>query len=177
MWPTKLSGTSKTPPTPKEGHTPLQDALTLLSKRDYAAATLASKLRKLGHPAAEVASTITECHTKGYLNDQRFALSRLHTRVERSKWGPGKVLQELKEHQVASQPGVAEAVAETDWLTQATQLVQKKYPKPLPSDAKARQQEKARRLGFLQRRGFTMQQALAATNGACQADALEDNDR
>jgi len=157
---------------------PITDyALAIVAKREHSTTELKRKLTAKGYPKAEVADLITRFTEKNYINDERYAQTRARTRAENSKWGQGRIKQEL------AQNGIDKTMTATtledlserhDWFAAATNLLQRRFPKPIPTlnsldpslnkqDAlKDIQKEKARRLNFLLRRGFSMPQALHA---------------
>ncbi|RYG58865.1 MAG: regulatory protein RecX [Alphaproteobacteria bacterium] len=167
----------------------LDYTLAILAKREHSSTEVRRKLATKGYPKADVAQTIQQMVEKNYINDTRYAAARARTRAQNSKWGQGRIKQEL------SQNGIDKSTTTTtldelsenhDWLATATRLLKARFPKPLPSlndlDSglnrqdvlKDLQKEKARRLNFLLRRGFTMGQSLQAL-GLSQED-VTDND-
>lgn len=157
----------------------LETALALLSRREHAVAELTRKLRQKGYIAAEVAQTIAELQQKNYLNDARYAEARARSRAQTSKWGAGRIRQELAQNGIEkslSQSTLEELSENHNWLESAHNLLRRKFPQPLempesPDPALGRaeafqayQKEKARRISFLTRRGFSLTQALQALN-------------
>jgi regulatory protein len=141
-------------------------ALAMVARAEHTAAQLQRKLQRKGYNLLDINNLIEEFKQKNYLNDTRAAALLVQRRAKASKWGAGKIKQELALKGVAKELG-AETLAGLeaqghDWLATATALLRAKYKAPLPADRKARQQELARRLGFLQRRGFNGAQAAAA---------------
>lgn len=157
---------------------PLREvALAALARSELTAAQLRTKLRRKGYLLQEINQLINEFQQKNYLNDARAAALLVQRRAKGSKWGAGRIKQELAQKGVAKDVG-AETLAGLeeqghDWLATATALLRAKYKAPLPADPKARPQEVARRLGFLQRRGFSGAQAAAALK-ASTAVALDE---
>lgn len=171
----------RTPPTCKDA------ALYNLGRRAYSVAELRKKLKAhtAGYDWQTINSTIDWLIDENLLNDGRYARDRVRYRAEVSRHGRSRILRELKEK------GVDEATAqqaltefeegleqpldaslapekvrdEHDWVAEAQALVQAKY-KPLPDDMdfKDRQKERAKRINFLLRRGFTSGQAMKALN-------------
>lgn len=157
---------------------PIEDAATaILARREHSTMEIRRKLATKGYPKPEVEQLIETLVAKNYLNDARYAELRARSRAHQSKWGAGRIRQELAqqgvEKSLAAQT-LAELSETEDWLATATKLVQRRFPHPLPSAETAdpalgraealqeRQKEKARRIAFLTRRGFTMQQSLQA---------------
>lgn len=167
---------------------PITDyALAIVAKREHSTAELKRKLTTKGYPKAEIAELITQFTEKNYLNDERYAAARARTRAETSKWGQGRIKQELAQNGIDKTltGATLEDLSEHhDWFAAATNLLQRRFPKPLPTlsdldpslnkqDAlKDIQKEKARRLNFLLRRGFSMSQALHAL-GITESESLE----
>lgn len=156
-----------------------ETALALLSRREHATLELTRKLRQKGYGAAETAQTIAELTEKNYLNDTRYAEARARSRAQTSKWGEGRIRQELAQHGVEktlTQTTLEDLSQSHNWLETAHKLLHRKFPQPLampenPDPALGRaeafqayQKEKARRVSFLTRRGFSLTQALQALN-------------
>lgn len=173
------------PPRPLK---PIQEfATSILARREHSTTELRRKLTTKGYPKPEIASLIEQLLQKNYLNDARYAEARARTRAHHSKWGEGRIKQELAQNGVAketSQTTLAELSETEDWLATATKLLQRKFSKPLPviepgtdpalrqAAIKELQQEKSRRLNFLIRRGFSFQQSSQAL-GLSQEDLDE----
>lgn len=157
----------------------LESALAILARREHSTTELTRKLRTRGYPMAEIAPLLTHLSQKNFLNDARYAEIRARTRAESSKWGPTRIQQEL------AQSGISKDLATQtlstledtqNWLETAHKLLARKFPNPLPTTdttdpslgkkeaLQAYQKEKAKRISFLTRRGFTLQQALKALN-------------
>jgi regulatory protein len=150
---------------PKVPTKPIADyATALLAHRDHSTAELRSKLAKKGYPKAEIAPLLTRLTEQNYLNDTRTAAQLARHRAQNSKWGMGKIRQELSQKGLRNETAQAEhEVAEHDWLATATKLLQRRHGKPLPPRATPDyEKERARRLNFLLRRGFSMSQACEA---------------
>ncbi|MFZ2587096.1 MAG: regulatory protein RecX [Alphaproteobacteria bacterium] len=70
-------------------------ALALLARREHAVAELRRKLSQKGYDRAAIATVLAEMQERNYLNDARYAVARARSRVQSSKWGWGRVAQEL----------------------------------------------------------------------------------
>lgn len=166
---------------------PIMDyTIAILARREHSTSEIRRKLTIKGYPKAEIANLITELVQKNYLDDTRYATSRARTRAVSSKWGAGRIKQELALNGIDKETTstTLEVLSEDhDWLATATKLLMRKFPKPIPTwhgtDPSLRadtmkdiQKEKARRLNFLLRRGFSMPQSLQAL-GLSQEDALD----
>lgn len=152
-------------------------ALAAVARSEHTVVQLRRKLLNKGYELKEINNLIDEFQQKNYLNDARAAAMLVNRRAKGSKWGAGRIKQELTLKGVAKELGM-ETLGQLeeqghDWLATATGLLRAKYKVPLPEDRKARQQELARRLGFLQRRGFNGAQAAAALK-ASTAVALDE---
>lgn len=157
---------------------PIVDTATaILARREHSTLELRRKLATKGYPKPEIEDLIQQLLAKNYLNDARYAEIRARTRAHHSKWGAGRIRQELSQNGVAKDTAsqtLTELSETENWLATATKLIQRKFPQPLPAietadpalgrneAAKKLQQEKARRIAFLTRRGFTLQQSLQA---------------
>jgi regulatory protein len=165
----------------------LDYTLAILSKREHSSAEVRRKLTTKGYPKAEIAATLEHMLAKNYINDTRYAAARARTRAQHSKWGQGRIKQELAQNGIdktTTTNTLAELSEDHDWLASATRLLQVRYPKPLPDVSnldpslnkqdviKELQKEKAKRLNFLLRRGFSMGQALQAL-GLSTSDDIE----
>lgn len=155
----------------------LETATAILARREHSTMELRRKLGLKGYPKPEIEALLQTLTEKNYLNDARYAEARARSRAHHSKWGQGRIRQELAQQGVAKETAaqtLAELSETEDWLATATKLIQRRFPQPLPTletadpslgraeAAKAFQQEKARRIAFLTRRGFTLQQSLQA---------------
>jgi regulatory protein len=141
-------------------------ALAMVARSELTAAQLRSKLRLKNYELLDINNLIEQFQQKNYLNDARAAAMLVQRRAKGSKWGAGRIKQELSQKGVAKDLS-ADAVqhveeAGHDWLATATALLRAKYKAALPTERAERQKELARRLGFLQRRGFSGAQASAA---------------
>lgn len=148
-----------TPPT----HASLRiAAMNLLARREHSRAELADKLgRKFtGQDACPelLAEVLDGLSQDGLQCDRRFAEAFLRARCNKGQ-GPRRIIQELNRCGVASAL-VSEVLAasETDWYAQARAVVIKKYGEAPPKDLR----EKAKRMRFLQYRGFEADQIVLA---------------
>ncbi|MBI1308971.1 MAG: hypothetical protein GC129_03795 [Proteobacteria bacterium] len=157
----------------------LEAALAYLARREHGTAELRRKLQQKGYPLPEVDTVLAALLQKNYLNDQRYAAARGSSRAQGSKWGAAKIRQELSSKGLAAETvsSTMESLNESeDWLATAQKLLQRKFPQPLPEAEsadpalgraeayKALQKEKSKRISYLTRRGFSLQQALQALN-------------
>jgi regulatory protein len=161
---------------------PIEDvAIAILARREHSTTEMARKLTQRGYARQEVEELLGQLVAKNLLNDARYAEVRARTRAETSKWGRGRIKQELALAGVKSD--MAEQTLQTleethDWLQTATGLLQRHYAKPLISPLKAEdyqeyQKEKAKRIGFLTRKGYTLSQSLQALGLAGTEEDIE----
>lgn len=164
-------------------------AVNFLARRGHAVKELAGKLKEKGYPGPEIAETIDKLLELGFLGDAAFAESRVRYRAEISKWGRTRILQELRQKGVAED--VANKAVEA-WQAEQTEfesrekpffesaenLLAKKYggwPEDLPLEKTSGleweqakelrtkiEKEKAKRMNFLLRRGFSVAEAQTA---------------
>ena len=179
------------PRAPKPLKPIIEFATAILARREHSTTELRRKLATKGYPKQEVTELLEKFTEKNYLNDVRYAEARARTRAHHSKWGEGRIRQELSQNGVAketTQATLSELSETEDWLATATKLLQRKFSKPLPTlddmdvasltklgrqgAIKEIQKEKSKRLNFLIRRGFNFQQASQAL-GLSQEDLDE----
>jgi regulatory protein len=126
-------------------------AVGSLARREHSCHELRQKLlQKFAAPeqADEVIAWVTEL---GYLNDERFAGMFVRSSIGKGR-GPERITRELQQKGVANTI-IADALAENDpdWISLAEEVLNRKYPTP-PQDYP----DKAKRMRFLQYRGFSM---------------------
>jgi regulatory protein len=154
-------------------------ALGLLARREHSVAELVRKLAQKQYARAEATAVVAELTARGLQSDARYAAARWRYRAETSRWGRGKIVQELKQAGVdaevlaallaAHAPDNPDGDGGPDDAELAWVAVSKKFkplgPPPgrgLPEAYKKYQADKNRRLAFLLRRGFSMGHAAAA---------------
>jgi regulatory protein len=148
-------GSSHTAPDEK---TVRATAVRLLARREHSTQELRRKLTARHYPAGTVDAVIGQLAAKRLVSDERFISSFVHHHAMRGQ-GPIRIRAELR------QQGVADAAIEAeferggfDWPQLATQTLKRKFgtarPKNLP--------ERAKRMRFLQYRGFSTDQIRAA---------------
>lgn len=167
-------------------------AIFLMGRKSYAYNEMATKLLTRGYEEEEVNGAVARLKELGYLDDALFAKSRVRSRADFSRWGKNKIRQELQKKGIASEhidaalefweEGADELVegevSSNSWMDNAKELMMKKYgewPSELPMQAdsslswedrqehmKQVQKEKSRRINFLIRRGFSLEEAQAA---------------
>ncbi|AJR07564.1 recombination regulator RecX [Photobacterium gaetbulicola] len=135
-----------------------QAAVRYLSRRDHAEQELQQKLLARGYEHAEVDEAVTLCQDYNWLDDARFAERLLNNGIAK---GGGL----LRIRQEMAFKGIHEEVVsqlfeddDFDWFEHAREVARRKYgDSPMESD-----KEKARRLRFMQSRGFDFEQVKYA---------------
>ena len=143
-------------------------ALVLLGRRDFSCAELNRKLQDKGFTAQEAAAAIARLLDLGYLDDARYAQAVVRTRAKLSGWGKVRIRQDLIKRMLPK-PLIEEALAdwedagekgdEPDWATKAAELLERKFGR---WHGRLEEKDYAKRLGFLMRRGFAIDQARRA---------------
>lgn len=139
-------------------------ALWLLGKRAHSRAELEGKLKQRGYELSAVEVALKE--VAAYLNDDAFAQSRIRYRAVYSKWGKGRITQELAAKGLteatinrAFAAWAEDAENKTSWQDQAASLLERRFGK---YTGRLEQKDYAKRVNFLVRRGFDFAQAQAA---------------
>ena len=127
-------------------------AVKLLSRREHSAHEIREKLRQREFDSDEIEQVVEELKAGGWLSDERFAEAYIRMRQLKG-FGPVRISMELKER------GVDELIVESlldandaSWMRVLEQQYQKKYRNTAIEDYN----EKAKRIRFLQYRGFTL---------------------
>ena len=137
-----------------------QVAVRLLARREHSAEEIRQKLVKREFEADEIATALLELKQGDWQSDERF--TEAYIRARRLKgFGPVRIAAELRER------GVDEVMAkrylyvdDSIWLQTLEQEYQKKYHGTGYEDF----QEKAKRMRFLQYRGFSIDQINEVVN-------------
>ncbi len=137
-------------------------ALRLLARREHTQRELQEKLTRRGHDLEEVEAALAALAEEGVLDEARFAEAFVHSRTQRGQ-GPVRIAQEMHQRGVPrTLADEALAAADVDWRDQARAVRRQRYGEAVPAD----RHEAARQMQFLQRRGFTAEQARAAAAAA-----------
>jgi regulatory protein len=115
-------------------------------RREHSRAELARKLGPYAESSAALQSLLDELEEKKQLSDQRYAEARAHALSR--KYGVARIRQDLKAHGVAE--AVADRVSGDGDLEKARAILARKYRQPATS-----REEAAKRMRFLQSRGFS----------------------
>ena len=134
----------------------------LLARREHSARELAGKLRSRGFEAGVIDSVLERLAAERLQSDERFAEVYLRQRSGKG-YGPQRIAAELGERGIDD--GLisacfrqAEAEKEIDWFERAEAVYARKFGDRPIEDMK----ERAKRLRFMQYRGFTQAQIAAA---------------
>ncbi len=135
----------------------LSRVMRLLARREYSEQEIR---RKLGDEYAStiLAAVIERCRVLDWLNEARMMTVFIRSRANRG-YGPIRVMQELRFKGLPAESiKLALEACEIDWFAIAKQQAERKVSEPATLDRAAR----GRLLAFLQRRGFTAEQARYA---------------
>lgn len=153
------------PRKPKQDTRSVYDkALGLLARREHSARELKTKLAQRGHAADEAGLAIDRLKHQHYQSDDRFAGSLARRRAAQG-YGPRRIEAELKSHTLAD-AAIRAVIAGLDinWTASAIAQLRRHYGGRPPAD----RDERAKRAGFLLRRGFdaaTVRDVTRAENG------------
>ncbi len=125
-------------------------AIDLLSRRDHSSRELQQKLRQKGGDEADIAAVLDWCQQQNYQSDARYCAMLIRSKVAKG-YGPAVVSQAARE-QGLDRELLQDTLAELDidWFALALCQYQKKFADKAIKDF----QDKQKRMGFLQRRGF-----------------------
>jgi regulatory protein len=130
-------------------------ALRFLARREHSRAELSRKLAPHAESAEALLFLLDDLEKRKQLSDERYADVRSNWMAR--KYGAAKIRQDLKAKGVADE--VAARISTEGELERARAILARKY-----RDVAATREEKARRMRFLQSRGFsfdTIRGALA----------------
>jgi regulatory protein len=127
-------------------------AVRLLSRREHSAFEIRDKLCKRDFENSEIEQAIIELQQGGWLSDERYAEAYIRMRQQKG-FGPIRISIELNER------GVTESIIDTylhqqddSWL----HTLQQQYLKKYKNRAVVDYSDKAKRIRFLQYRGFPL---------------------
>jgi regulatory protein len=125
-------------------------AMNFLARREHSLGELRKKLRRRFSDEQQLETQLQKLVDEKLQSDERFAESFARMRAGRG-YGPARVRQDMREKGV-SDTDIARAfeAAELDWDALASQVLHKKFGAKGPADLK----EKAKRIRFMQYRGF-----------------------
>ena len=122
-------------------------ALRLLARREHSRQELESKLSPHAGTSETLGVLVSELKTKNQLSEARFAEERAR-RLSR-KYGAARIRQDLKAKGV-SEDLIARFSSSENEMQKAKEILERKYRTP-----PATREEKAKRMRFLQSRGFS----------------------
>ncbi len=127
-------------------------AVRLLSRREHSAFEIRNKLFKRDFAEAEIEQAIAELQQGDWLSDERFAEAYIRQRQQKG-FGPIRITIELAERGVKESIIVASLHAgDESWQQTLAQQYRKKYKDKPVNDYN----DKAKRIRFLQYRGFSL---------------------
>ena len=129
-------------------------AIDLLSRRDHSCHELKQKLQLKGGDADDIAAVIEWCTNENYQSDSRYCAMLVRAKANKG-YGPAVVSQAAREQGIDREllTQTLEEL-EIDWFALALSQYQKKFADKPITDF----QDKQKRMGFLQRRGFNSAQ-------------------
>lgn len=138
----------------------LHTAVDLLSRREHSIKELKNKLLLRDYPSEDFDEVIEYLLEKNYLSNERFASSVIRQRINKG-YGWRFIENELKQKGLDS-PTILLAKQEqsVDWYQQAALAYTKRFGISPVFDNK----ERAKRIRFLQYRGFSSDEIIAALN-------------
>ncbi len=127
--------------------------MNLLARREHSYLELSNKLLQRQYPADEIESTLHRLIEDGLLSNERFTEAYINMRRKRG-FGPLRIENELRERGIDGQL-IAQFLCSDyeSWWPDLQQQYQKKYGARPPADYA----EKARRVKFLQGRGYPLE--------------------
>ena len=133
-------------------------ALALLAGRDFSRHELAERLRRKGHAAPLVETTVADLVREGWLREERYVEQFVAQHARRGH-GPQRIRMELREKGVAAEV-IEQALdaAAAGWRQAAREARRRKFGLSPPGDYR----ERAKQARFLQYRGFSSEQIRAA---------------
>ncbi|MBE9539654.1 MAG: regulatory protein RecX [Proteobacteria bacterium] len=124
--------------------------MNLLARREHSRWELLRKLRRRFPDEQLLTTELQRLANENLQSDERYAQSYARERAGRG-YGPLRVRQEMRERGLSdSEVASAFQHAELDWFALASSAFHKKFGEPGPVELK----EKARRIRFMQYRGF-----------------------
>ena len=121
-------------------------ALRLLARREHSPLELERKLRSHAESFEALANLISMLKHKNQLSEARYAEERVRWLAR--KYGAAKIRHDLKSKGIDA--AIVERISSADDLERAADILKRKYRAPA-----ATREERARRMRFLQSRGFS----------------------
>lgn len=137
---------------PNVNNTAKATAVRLLSRRDHSIFELKRKLRLREFPQEEIDDALDDLIKRDYISDARFSEAYVNMRKQKG-FGPLRIAAELNERGVDEREYLDFLQPESDsWIVSLERTYQTKYRGLAYKDFN----EKAKRIRFLQYRGFTL---------------------
>ena len=135
-----------------------EQAIRMLSRRDYAKRELAGRLAERGFAAEAAAGAVEVLEDERLVNDARYVESAVASRIARGQ-GPRRIALDLERLGVDQQL-VAQAVdaRSPEWTRRALELRERRFGRAAPKD----QRERSRQVRFLLYRGYTPEHVRVA---------------
>jgi len=138
-------------------------AMDLLTGREFSRAELAKKLDKRFDSDPAIASELDRLQEEGLQSDQRFIEAFLRSRIYRGH-GLARIRLDVRQKGIRDDLfNAAVEATDTDWFRLAREVADRKFGRSPATE----QKDRARRMRFLQYRGFNFDQikyALSATD-------------
>ena len=150
----------RTPRTPELRTDPgaaLAAGVALLAGRDFAPRELLERIARRGFAPGAAEAAVAELKARGMLNEARYAENYVEWHSGRGH-GPLRIAAELRQRGIAEEL-IGAAVAAADWPGLARKVCRAKFGAAAPGSWR----EQARRMRFLQYRGFSSDHIRAAT--------------
>jgi len=138
-------------------------ALRLLARREHSRVELARKLAPRAASPGALESLLDSLEQKKQLSDERFAAER--ARVLSRKFGAARIRLDLKSKGIDS--ALADQFSAGGELERARTILQRKYRLPAST-----REERARRMRFLQSRGFAHETIRTLLSSDAEDEAL-----
>jgi regulatory protein len=153
----------------------LAAAVTLLARREFCSIELGAKLMARGFEPDTVRSALEELIERRYLDDERYARQFVVNHAERGQ-GPQRIRRDLATLGLPAALIDTQLASHGDWAALARQVVTRRFGGKPPGSWP----DKARRMRFLQYRGFAndhIRSALGAdATGEFEMDLETDTD-
>ena len=131
-----------------------ENALGLLARREHSQYELSQKLLSKGFSSRDVEQAILYCQQYGYVDDLRYTFSVIRQHISKGH-GERRIRQSLQQNRVRDDViSTAFTQIDVDWFELAKQTAEKKFHSLGDIDRK----EQAKRIRFLQYRGFSFEQ-------------------
>ena len=156
--PLRRTGRSAVPPEPESASAATAAGVVYLGARDYARAELLAKLIARGFAPDAVRAALEALTEQGALNEARYAENYVTWHAGRGQ-GPLRIAAELRRHGVPGALIDSALQAQPDWPGLARKAYQAKFGTAHPASWR----ERARRMRFLQYRGFSADHIRVAT--------------